>query len=152
MWGVEQACQGQRGGGDKCRVIPSGSLIKLDLKMPAVVIIPYPRYWGRPSASGVQLWCQNDDGVSRPYLALCLDGNVSCSVSVQPGHEVYRVCRWNKQTRRAAWQPGSTRRSRIVLSLGHRQCQTWGLQTWRIHLQRRCNQMKVTRWMLFHWK
>ena len=32
MWGVEQACRGQRGGGDKCREVPSGSLIKLDLK------------------------------------------------------------------------------------------------------------------------
>ena len=86
--GVEQACRGQRGGGDKCRVVPSGSLIKLDLKMPAVVIIPYPRYGGRPLGNGFKLWCQNDDGVSRPCLALCLDGNISCSVSVQPGHEV----------------------------------------------------------------
>ena len=53
----------------KCRVVPSGSPIKLDPKMPAV-------------------WCQKDDGVSRPSLALWLDGTVSCSVGVRPGHEV----------------------------------------------------------------
>ena len=53
----------------KCRVVPSGSPIKLDPKMPAV-------------------WCQKDDGVSRPSLALWLDGTVSCSVGVRSGHEV----------------------------------------------------------------
>ena len=61
--------------------------------MPAVVIYPHPipgvrvnnQVWGGTlqHGSGVRLWCQEGDGVSRPCMALRLDGNDVASVNSQ---------------------------------------------------------------------